>query len=136
MRELRRSAIRWQNYAACDKDNAEVFFPIGNTGPALRQIEAAKSFCRSSCPAIGYCALYAIESRVDGVWGGLSEDDRQSRNIRRRPESVAMELDEMARRQNPELFTDSFLPPLPPLFISIEIPDPDATANSNIGNRA
>ena len=35
----------WRNYAACRDVDPELFFPIGNTGPALLQIDEAKQVC-------------------------------------------------------------------------------------------
>lgn len=32
--------------AACLAEDPELFFPIGNTGPALAQVEEAKMVCR------------------------------------------------------------------------------------------
>jgi len=56
----------------------ELFFPIGNTGPALLQIEEAKAVCRR-CPVMDQCLQWALESGQDsGVWGGLSEDERRA----------------------------------------------------------
>jgi WhiB family transcriptional regulator, redox-sensing transcriptional regulator len=62
--------------AACTKEDPELFFPVGNTGPALLQIEQARAVCRS-CPVVDDCLAWALESGVtDGVWGGMSEDER------------------------------------------------------------
>ncbi|MBQ0867389.1 WhiB family transcriptional regulator [Streptomyces sp. RK75] len=67
---------------ACADEDPELFFPIGNTGPALLQIEEAQSVCRR-CPVLERCASWALETgEAHGVWGGMSEDDR--RRIKRR----------------------------------------------------
>lgn len=72
----------WRHIAVCREEDPELFFPIGNSGPALLQIEEAKAVCRR-CPVIEQCLQWALESGQDeGVWGGLSEADR--RNMRRR----------------------------------------------------
>ena len=64
--------------AACLSVDPEMFFPIGNTDPALLQIEEAKAVCRR-CEVIGTCLSWAIESRQDeGVWGGLSAEERRA----------------------------------------------------------
>ena len=68
----------WRRAAACRDVDPEVFFPIGNTGPALLQIDQAKAICRR-CPVIETCLEWAMESGQDaGVWGGLSEDERRA----------------------------------------------------------
>ena len=70
--------ITWRNLAACLDENPELFFPIGNTGPALRQIENAKAVCHR-CEVVATCLSWAIASGQDaGVWGGLSEDERRA----------------------------------------------------------
>lgn len=67
----------WRHGAIC-ADNPDLHFPVGNTGPALRQIEAAKAVCRR-CPVMEQCQQWALTTRQkDGVWGGLSEDERTS----------------------------------------------------------
>ena len=48
----------WRHKAACLDEDPELFFPIGNTGPALLQIEEAKQVCRrcdvrDACLAVG-----------------------------------------------------------------------------------
>lgn len=77
----------WRNSAACLDEDPELFFPIGNTGPALQQIEDAKQICHR-CEVIDTCLKWALESGQDaGVWGGLSEDERRAlkrRNARSR----------------------------------------------------
>lgn len=74
--------MEWRHDAACRDSDPELFFPIGNTGPALIQIEQAKQICRS-CPVISACLEWALDSGQEaGVWGGTSEDER--RLMRRR----------------------------------------------------
>jgi len=52
--------------------------PVGNTGPALAQIEEAKKICER-CSVKEPCLAWALESGQDaGVWGGLSEDERRA----------------------------------------------------------
>ncbi|HTX85633.1 MAG TPA: WhiB family transcriptional regulator, partial [Streptosporangiaceae bacterium] len=36
----------WRHHAACRDEDPELFFPIGNTGPALLQIDDAKRVCQ------------------------------------------------------------------------------------------
>ena len=68
----------WQNSAACRDCDPELFFPIGNTGPALLQSDEAKQVCRR-CPVMEPCLEWAVESGQDaGVWGGMSEDERRA----------------------------------------------------------
>lgn len=71
----------WRNVASCRDTDPDLFFPVGSTGPAIDQIEAAKQVCRA-CPAQEPCLQYAIATNQDsGVWGGTSEDER--RKLRR-----------------------------------------------------
>lgn len=80
----------WRHRAACLEEDPELFFPIGNTGLSLLQIEEAKAVCRR-CEVMDTCLRWALETRQDaGVWGGLSEDERRSlkrRNARARKAS-------------------------------------------------
>ncbi|MEU3400684.1 WhiB family transcriptional regulator [Streptomyces filamentosus] len=68
----------WREASACSEEDPDLFFPIGNTGPALLQIEEAKAVCRR-CPVMETCLQWALEHGEDtGVWGGLSEDERRA----------------------------------------------------------
>ena len=70
--------MTWRNSATCLGEDPELFFPIGNTGPALLQIEKAKVVCRR-CEVVDICLSWAMESRQDaGVWGALSDDERRA----------------------------------------------------------
>lgn len=77
----------WRSQGPCLEVDPELFFPIGNTGPALVQIEEAKAVCRR-CPVVETCLRWALDTGQDaGVWGGLSEDERRAlkrRNARAR----------------------------------------------------
>jgi WhiB family transcriptional regulator, redox-sensing transcriptional regulator len=71
----------WRHRAICASVDPEGFFPVGETGPADDQTEQAKSVCRR-CPVIDECLAWAVSTgQHDGVWGGLSEDER--RQLRR-----------------------------------------------------
>ena len=68
----------WRHHAACRDEDPELFFPIGNTGPALVQIDEAKRVCQR-CAVMESCLQWALESGQDsGVWGGLGEDERRA----------------------------------------------------------
>ena len=68
----------WRHKSACRDEDPELFFPVGNTGPAITQIEEAKKVC-NRCIVKDACLAWALESGQDaGVWGGLSEDERRA----------------------------------------------------------
>jgi WhiB family redox-sensing transcriptional regulator len=72
----------WRDHAACRHEDPDLFFPIGDTGPALVQQEQAKSVCRR-CPVQEQCLRWALDSgQTLGVWGGTSENERRA--LRRR----------------------------------------------------
>src|SRR5258707_9367003 len=80
----------WRNYAACRDVDPELFFPIGNTGPALLQIDEAKQVC-ARCKVSEACLQWALDSGQDsGVWGGLSEDERRALKRRGRVGASAL----------------------------------------------
>src|SRR6478735_390061 len=70
------SRMDWRHRAACLTEDPELFFPVGNTGPALMQIQEAKKVCKR-CDVREACLQWALDAGQDhGVWGGLSEDER------------------------------------------------------------
>ncbi|MGH8901211.1 MAG: WhiB family transcriptional regulator [Egibacteraceae bacterium] len=70
-------SILWRNRAACLGEDPEMFFPIGTTGPALEQTKTAKAVCRQ-CPVATKCLEWALATgQTNGVWGGLSEEERR-----------------------------------------------------------
>jgi WhiB family transcriptional regulator, redox-sensing transcriptional regulator len=68
----------WRHHALCRDEDPELFFPIGTTGPAAVQVEAAKVVCRA-CPVVEPCLSWALETGQDtGVWGATDEDERRA----------------------------------------------------------
>ncbi|MGV9915565.1 WhiB family transcriptional regulator [Streptomyces tendae] len=85
----------WQARSACGSEDPELFFPIGDSGPALMQAEEAKAVCRV-CPVVDRCLRWAMEAgEVHGVWGGTSESERRlmhRRAVRAVPAAGAAEV--------------------------------------------
>ena len=80
-RALTRDDDDWREKASCRSTSQDLFFPVGNTGDALDQIEAAKAVCLA-CPVRAACLQFALETnQEDGIWGGTGEDER--RRLRR-----------------------------------------------------
>lgn len=77
----------WQERGVCRTEDPELFFPIGNTGPALAQIDRAKAVC-NRCPVIDTCLKVALENDEHGVWGGRSESERQEIVRRKRRQNI------------------------------------------------
>jgi WhiB family redox-sensing transcriptional regulator len=67
----------WLEFAECRNMDPDYFFPVGNTGPALEQIEKAIAVCRT-CLAQTVCLEYALKTNQDnGIWGGTTEEERR-----------------------------------------------------------
>lgn len=76
----------WRHNAVCREEDPELFFPIGNTGPALLQIEEAKAVCRR-CPVMEQCLQWALETGQDSRRVGWPQRGRASRDeAPRRPQ--------------------------------------------------
>ncbi|GMA89834.1 hypothetical protein GCM10025869_03630 [Homoserinibacter gongjuensis] len=87
----------WRDKAACLTVDPELFFPVGNTGPAVDQIEKAKTVC-GRCTVSEQCLQYALETNQDsGVWGGLSEDERRA--LKRRAARAPRQLGRRVSRR-------------------------------------
>jgi WhiB family transcriptional regulator, redox-sensing transcriptional regulator len=87
----------WRHRAACRKEDPELFFPTGTSGPALGQVNKAKAVCRR-CPVSTECLIWALKSGQDaGVWGGLSEDERRS--LKRRAQRAGQPLEHAAEQE-------------------------------------
>jgi WhiB family transcriptional regulator, redox-sensing transcriptional regulator len=82
-RPARSGDADWRDQAACRGIDPELFFPIGNAGPALLQIGRAKQVC-ARCPVRMPCLDWALDSGQEaGVWGGTSEEQRRALRPRR-----------------------------------------------------
>ena len=81
----------WQLQGACRGLDSSLFFhPEGERGPSRRNREsAAKAVCERY-PVVAACALHALAVREPyGVWGGLSEDEREALYLARRKLATA-----------------------------------------------
>jgi len=68
----------WRKDAACRNSDPNLFFPVGDTGPAIELIANAKAIC-VNCAAQTACLEYALATRQDyGIWGGTTEEERKS----------------------------------------------------------
>jgi WhiB family redox-sensing transcriptional regulator len=68
----------WRRDAACGGEETDLFFPVGSGPDALEQTDEAKAVC-ARCPVSTDCLSFALDTdQSDGVWGGLSEDERRA----------------------------------------------------------
>ena len=69
----------WQLRGACRGEDGSLFFhPEGERGPARNAREAAAKAVCGRCPVLEQCRRHALATREPyGVWGGLSESDRE-----------------------------------------------------------
>jgi WhiB family redox-sensing transcriptional regulator len=82
--------VDWVHRARCRDEDPELFFPIGSTGPAATQVDAAKAVC-ARCEVVTECLEWALATGQDaGVWGGMAEEERRAlRRARRREAQMA-----------------------------------------------
>lgn len=104
---------QWQERGACREADPTLFFhPQNERGLArTRRDKAAKAVC-ATCSVRIECADYAIRAREPyGVWGGLTEEDREAiyaripiavypRNRGEGASRCATEIDEAVSAQN------------------------------------
>lgn len=77
----------WMQEAACKDTVGDLFFPVVHTKGWQEQMERAKQVC-ARCPVRPECLAYALDTgQKAGVWGGLSEAERQE--LRELPETHA-----------------------------------------------
>jgi WhiB family redox-sensing transcriptional regulator len=78
----------WRDRAACRSADPELFFPVGDDGPALVQIAAAKAIC-ARCPVVAECLSFALVAVPEGIAGGLTVEERRGLRDQRRRVSGA-----------------------------------------------
>ena len=80
----------WQLVAACRGVDSSLFFhPEGERGAARSAREAAAKEVCMRCPVRAECATHALAVREPyGVWGGLTEDEREAMMGRSRNRSA------------------------------------------------
>lgn len=70
-------AYDWRDDAACSGMDGEIWFPVVHTPGWEDQLARAKKIC-AACPVRQECLEYALDTgQRAGVWGGLSEKERQ-----------------------------------------------------------
>jgi WhiB family redox-sensing transcriptional regulator len=86
MKANTRTNTKWRDCAACRDADPDTFFPIGESGPALDQIEEAKRICRI-CPVRAACLTWALDHQIThGIWGSTTAAERHV--IRRMPRAI------------------------------------------------
>jgi WhiB family redox-sensing transcriptional regulator len=76
----------WQRLGSCRRAGADAFFhPEGERGNQRRaRVAHAKLIC-SACPVVRQCLEHSLAAEEPyGIWGGLSEEERESYLARRR----------------------------------------------------
>lgn len=70
----------WQLHGACRGSDTELFFhPEGERGPRRARREAAAKAVCATCPVLQACRAHALSVREPyGVWGGMSEHEREA----------------------------------------------------------
>ena len=70
----------WQLLGACRAYDSDLFFhPEGERGPTRSNREAAAKAVCAGCPVLQMCREAALAAREPyGVWGGLSEHEREA----------------------------------------------------------
>lgn len=87
----------WWSLGACLAADPDLFFPISESGPARRQVTAAKRVC-AGCQVREQCLSYALAvGPMHGVWGGTSEEERRALGPRERPGRAPRSLSAVRR---------------------------------------
>jgi WhiB family transcriptional regulator, redox-sensing transcriptional regulator len=69
----------WMEDAACREPGVdpELFFPVSESGAAVRQVAAARAVC-ARCPVQRQCREWALHAgEPAGIWGGTTPEERR-----------------------------------------------------------
>jgi len=88
------AAGNWWSAAACLSADPDLFFPISASGRSLERVAEARAIC-AGCPVQRQCLAFALRTRQPhGIWGGMTEDERDAR----RPELINEQPETSERR--------------------------------------
>lgn len=65
--------MRFKNRAACEGIDVEIFF--SEKGGYYPHRNTVKKMCKT-CLALEECFNYSIDNLVEGLWAGISKDER------------------------------------------------------------
>lgn len=83
LRRLTEMDDSWMDDAACKGKDTNSFYDFPSHNPTV--LQDIKTFCHLSCPVRQRCLAWALYvPEPEGVWGGLSPDERRA--LRRRPD--------------------------------------------------
>jgi len=75
--------MAWEELAACAGMDTEMFFPGDGNRRKTKERERmrkARAVC-AGCPVKPECLEFAIRTRSTGIWGGLTEKEREERYV-------------------------------------------------------
>jgi WhiB family redox-sensing transcriptional regulator len=81
----------WQEEAACQSEDPELFFPLGEYGDGnAAQIAQAKAIC-FGCPVASSCLDWALRGKIPhGIFGGLTPSERKKLRLRLEMEQTVL----------------------------------------------
>jgi WhiB family redox-sensing transcriptional regulator len=82
--------LDWRLLAACRSTDPDLFFPVSSKGKPVEDAAKAKAVC-ARCLVQRQCLAFALRTRqAHGIWGGLTEEERERRIPVRETERGAM----------------------------------------------
>jgi WhiB family redox-sensing transcriptional regulator len=85
---MARHGRAWHTRGACGPETAHLFYgpglelatrrPLEDRAQRAARVAAAKAIC-TGCPVLAQCRAYALDANEPhGIWGGLTEGERQA----------------------------------------------------------